>query len=185
MSSSRTCAMRPRLVAALLIIVSLLTLHAPIACARHGEFKPISLPSHSTMFLRFCLDPLLIESIFTVLAVVVLNPSNGLHNRGGNKNLAKVLASASTDDVAAANKGLFSGRKLGAPNKEGAKTTTMGSTATSAAGWRPRTVEMRAATKHGDAAAEVYDMLRRDYAWKASRRRPINNGATPLQVKKP
>ncbi|KAF8715010.1 hypothetical protein HU200_027556 [Digitaria exilis] len=145
--------MSPRLVAALLIIVSLLTLHVPIACARH---------------------------------VVVLNPSNGLHNRGGNQNHAKVLASASTDDVVAANKGLFSGRKLGAPNKEeGAKTTTMGSTATSAAGWRPRTVEMRAARKHGDAAAEVYDMLRRDYAWKASRRRPINNGATPLQVKKP
>jgi len=98
------------------------------------------------------------------------------------QNLAKVLASASTDD-SADSKG-FSGRKLGAPNKEETK-ATMGSTATSAAGWRPRTVEMRAARRHGDAAAELYNMLRRDYAWKASRRRPINNGVKPFQVKKP
>lgn len=102
------------------------------------------------------------------------------------QNLAKVLASASTDDVAAtANKG-FSGRKLGVLNKEeGTKANTMGATTSSAEGRRPRTVEMRAARKHGDAAAEMYAMLKRDYAWKASRRRPINNGATPLQVKKP
>ena len=98
------------------------------------------------------------------------------------QNLAKVLASASTDD-SAASKG-FSGRKLGAPNKEETK-ATMGATATSAAGWWPRTVEMRAARRHGDAAAELYNMLRRDYAWKASRRRPINNGVKPFQVKKP
>jgi hypothetical protein len=43
---------------------------------------------------------------------------------------------------------------------------------------------MRAAAKHGYAVAEVYEMLRRDYASKARRRRPINNGATPLQVNK-
>jgi len=98
------------------------------------------------------------------------------------QNLAKVLASASTDESAAASKG-FSGRKLGAPNKEETR-ATMGATATSA-GWRPRTVEMRTARRHGDAAAELYDMLRRDYAWRASRRRPINNGVKPFQVKKP
>ena len=98
------------------------------------------------------------------------------------QNLAKVLASASTDESAAASKG-FSGRKLGAPNKEETR-ATMGATATSA-DWRPRTVEMRTARRHGDAAAELYNMLRRDYAWKASRRRPINNGVKPFQVKKP
>lgn len=45
---------------------------------------------------------------------------------------------------------------------------------------------MRAAAKHGYAVAEVYEMLRRDYSSnsKARRRRPINNGATPLQVNK-
>ncbi|RLM73603.1 hypothetical protein C2845_PM15G11170 [Panicum miliaceum] len=139
------------LLALVLLIVSLLTLHAPVASARH---------------------------------VVVLNPNNGPDNRGDNKNLGKELASASTDDLAASSKGL-SGRKLGAaPNKEETK-ATMGATAATSAGRRPRTVEMRAARRHGDAAAELYDMLRRDYAWKASRRRPINNGATPFQVKKP
>lgn len=103
------------------------------------------------------------------------------------QNLSEVLASASTDD-SAANKGVFSGRKLGAANKEeGITKATTGATATAtaSAGSRPRTVKMRAAWKHGDAAAEMYDMLRRDYAWKASRRRPINNGATRFQVKKP
>ncbi|CAN6235291.1 unnamed protein product [Urochloa humidicola] len=149
MSCRGTSAMN--LLALVLLIVSLLTLHAPISCARH---------------------------------VVVLNPNNGPNNRGDDdKSLAKVFSSASTDDVAA-NKG-FSGRKLGAPNKDGTK-TTMGTTAAAdSAGSRPRTVEMRAARKHGDAAAEVYEMLRRDYAWKASRRRPINNGASRFQVKKP
>ncbi|CAN6228459.1 unnamed protein product [Urochloa humidicola] len=135
------------LLALVLLIVSLLTLHAPIACARN---------------------------------VVVLNPNSGLNNRGDDKSLANVLSSASTDDVAA-NKG-FSGRKLGAPNKEAAIEATG---ATTSAGSRPRTVKMRAAGKHGDAAAEMYEMLRRDYAWKASRRRPINNGASRFQVKKP
>jgi hypothetical protein len=102
---------------------------------------------------------------------------------------SEVLASASTDDSAANEGLLFPGRKLGAANKEeGTKATTraaaMATTAASA-GSRPRTVKMRAAAKHGDAAAEMYDMLRRDYAWKAKRRRPINNGATRFQVKKP
>ncbi|PUZ47550.1 hypothetical protein GQ55_7G174700 [Panicum hallii var. hallii] len=148
--SSRRTRSAMNLLVAVLLIVSLLTLHAPVAGARH---------------------------------VVVLNPNNnGLNNKGDNKNLAMVPASALTDDLAATSKG-FSGRKLGAPNKEETK-TAMGSTTTSA-GWRPRTVEMRAARRHGDAAAELYDMLRRDYAWKASRRRPINNGVKPFQVKKP
>ncbi|OEL32576.1 hypothetical protein BAE44_0006404 [Dichanthelium oligosanthes] len=148
MNCRRTSAVSLLVVA--LLMASLLTLHAPVACARH---------------------------------VVVLDPNYVLHNRGDNKNLANVLASASTDNVAA-NKG-FSGRKLGAPHKEAAN-KAMGATPTAtSAGSRPRTVEMRAAGKHGDAAAEMYDMLRRDYASKASRRRPINNGATPLQVQKP
>ncbi|CAL5031573.1 unnamed protein product [Urochloa decumbens] len=137
------------LLALVLLIVSLLTPQAPIACARH---------------------------------VVVLNPNTGLNNRGDDKSLAKVLFSASTDDVAA-NKG-YSGRKLGAPNKQEGNKATMGARGTSASS-RPRMVKMRAAGKHGDAAAEMYEMLRRDYAWKASRRRPINNGASRFQVKKP
>ncbi|CAN6268166.1 unnamed protein product [Urochloa humidicola] len=138
------------LLALVLLVVSLLTLHAPIACARN---------------------------------VVVLNPNSRPNNRGDDKSLAKVLFSASTDDVAA--KG-FSGRKLGAPNKEAANEATGATTATTTSvGSRPRTVKMRAAGKHGDAAAEMYEMLRRDYAWKASRRRPINNGASRFQVKKP
>ncbi|CAL5068334.1 unnamed protein product [Urochloa decumbens] len=138
------------LLALVLLIVSLLTPQAPIACARH---------------------------------VVVLNPNTGLNNRGDDKSLAKVLFSASTDDVAA-NKG-YSGRKLGAPNKQEGNKATMGAT-TASAGSRPRMVKMRAAGKEqGDAAAEMYEMLRRDYAWKASRRRPINNGASRFQVKKP
>ncbi|TKW04865.1 hypothetical protein SEVIR_7G137900v4 [Setaria viridis] len=151
MSRRRTSA-KSLLALVLLIIVSLLTLHAPIAFARH---------------------------------VVVLNPNDGVNNRGDSKNLSEVLASASTDD-SAANKGVFSGRKLGVANKEeGITKATTGATATASAGSRPRTVKMREAWKHGDAAAEMYDMLRRDYAWKASRRRPINNGATRFQVKKP
>ncbi|CAL5016487.1 unnamed protein product [Urochloa decumbens] len=149
MSCGRGTSSAMNLLALVLLIVSLLTPHAPIACARH---------------------------------VVVLNPNTGLNNRGDDKSLAKVLFSASTDDLAA-NKG-FSGRKLGAPNKEGNK-AIMGATTTSA-GSRPQMVKMRAAgKKHGDAAAEMYEMLRRDYAWKASRRRPINNGASRFQVKKP
>lgn len=144
----RTSAMS--LVVVILLIVSLLTLHLPTACARH---------------------------------VVVLNPNNnGLDNRG-NENLAKALASTDDDDLAA-NK-VISERKLGAPNnKEGTKATVGATTTTTSAGSRPRTVEMRAAAKHGDAVTEMYDMLRRDYASRASRRRPINNGATPLQVNK-
>uniref|UniRef100_A0ACD5UBW4 Uncharacterized protein n=1 Tax=Avena sativa TaxID=4498 RepID=A0ACD5UBW4_AVESA len=41
----------------------------------------------------------------------------------------------------------------------------------------PETVEMRGATKHNhrDAAAELNDMLKRDYAYRASRRKPIHN----------
>ncbi|XP_062184629.1 uncharacterized protein LOC133888409 [Phragmites australis] len=108
--------------------------------------------------------------------VVVLHANNGLNNRG-NMDLAKEPSSASNDG-SAAKKGL-SGRKLGAGNKEEAVGAT-GATTTSA-GPRLRTVEMRAAAKQGDAATEMYDMLRRDYGWKASRRRPINNGAEPLQ----
>ncbi|XP_062225875.1 uncharacterized protein LOC133924385 [Phragmites australis] len=95
--------------------------------------------------------------------------------------LAKELASASPGESAM--KRGFSGRELGARNKEEAA-QAMGVTTTSA-GARPRTVELRAAAKHGDAANEMYDMLRRDYAWKARRRRPINNGAEPLQEKGP
>lgn len=111
---------------------------------------------------------------------------------GCTQNLGAALAAtASTDDddgLAASGK-VFPGRKLGAPNKEGTKATvgatTTTTTTTSAAGSRPRTVKMRAAAKHGgDEATEMYDMLRRDYTSKASRRRPINNGATPLQVNK-
>lgn len=99
------------------------------------------------------------------------------------QNLAKALASTDDDDLAA-NK-VISERKLGAPNnKEGTKATVGATTTTTSAGSRPRTVEMRAAAKHGDAVTEMYDMLRRDYASRASRRRPINNGATPLQVNK-
>ncbi|KAM0881321.1 hypothetical protein ACQ4PT_033012 [Festuca glaucescens] len=47
-----------------------------------------------------------------------------------------------------------------------------------AGGSRPlRTVETRGATKHHhrDAAAEMNTMLRRDYAYRASRRKPIHN----------
>ncbi|KAJ1271417.1 hypothetical protein BS78_06G126800 [Paspalum vaginatum] len=106
--------------------------------------------------------------------VAVANPDNGL-NSGATKNLAK----PSTDDLAA--KKEFSWRRHGASSKEGAG--AIGATTTTiSAGSRPRTVEMRAAAKHGDAIAEMYNMLRRDYAWRARRRRPINNGATPLQV---
>jgi hypothetical protein len=52
------------LVAVLLTIVSLLSLHAPVAYARHGEFflaQPISsLPSQLVAdVLEICLDPLL------------------------------------------------------------------------------------------------------------------------------
>ncbi|KAF0890464.1 hypothetical protein E2562_002833 [Oryza meyeriana var. granulata] len=50
-----------------------------------------------------------------------------------------------------------------------------------------RTVEMRTSTStkhHRDEAAKMYDMLRRDYAWKARRRSPINNGE-PLQEEQP
>lgn len=108
---------------------------------------------------------------------------------GCTQNLGEALAAtASTDDddgLAASGK-VFPGRKLGAPNKEGTKATVgETTTTTSAAGSRTRTVKMRAAAKHGgDEATEMYDMLRRDYTSKASRRRPINNGATPLQVNK-
>jgi hypothetical protein len=103
------------------------------------------------------------------------------------QNLGKALAVTDDDDLAA-NK-VISGRKLGAPNnKEGTKATVGATTTTAAAatsaGSRPRTVKMRAAARHGDAVTEMYDMLRRDYASRASRRRPINNGATPLQVNK-
>jgi len=104
------------------------------------------------------------------------------------QNLGKALAVTDDDDLAA-NK-VISGRKLGAPNnKEGTKatvgaTTTAAAAAATSAGSRPRTVKMRAAARHGDAVTEMYDMLRRDYASRASRRRPINNGATPLQVNK-
>ncbi|KAL5215327.1 hypothetical protein ABZP36_004479 [Zizania latifolia] len=43
------------------------------------------------------------------------------------------------------------------------------------------TVEIRASTtKHQDEATKMYDMLRKDYAWKARRRSPINNGE-PLE----
>jgi hypothetical protein len=107
---------------------------------------------------------------------------------GCTQNLGAALAAtASTDDddgLAASGK-VFPGRKLGAPNKEGTKATVGATTTTSAAGSRPRTVKMRAAARHGgDEATEMYDMLRRDYTSKANRRRPINNGATPLQVNK-
>ncbi|KAE8813983.1 hypothetical protein D1007_08908 [Hordeum vulgare] len=46
-----------------------------------------------------------------------------------------------------------------------------------ASGSRPvRTVEMRAARRHRvDAAEEMHDMLRRDYAWRARGRKPIHN----------
>ena len=43
------------LLVAVLLVVSLLTLHAPVASARHGEFSPISSPSQLTTFLRFSL----------------------------------------------------------------------------------------------------------------------------------
>ncbi|KAK3142349.1 hypothetical protein QOZ80_4BG0345400 [Eleusine coracana subsp. coracana] len=59
-----------------------------------------------------------------------------------------------------------------------------GSATSAGAGSRPRTVEMRAAGKHADPATEMYDMLRRDYAAKAKRRRPINNGV-PFQDEEP
>ncbi|VAH48615.1 uncharacterized protein LOC119367917 [Triticum dicoccoides] len=44
-------------------------------------------------------------------------------------------------------------------------------------GSRPaRTVELPAARRHRvDAADELHDMLRRDYAWRARRRKPIHN----------
>jgi hypothetical protein len=46
-------------------------------------------------------------------------------------------------------------------------------------------VELRtAARKHADPVSEVYDMLRRDYRWRATRHRPINNGE-PLQYEEP
>ncbi|CAD6260602.1 unnamed protein product [Miscanthus lutarioriparius] len=145
----RTSAMS--LVVVILLIVSLLTIHLPTACARQ---------------------------------VVVLNPNNnGLDNRG-NENLGEALASTDDDDLAASKVLPGPGRKLGAPNKEGTKATEGATTTTTSAGSRPRTVKMRAAAKHGDAVTEMYDMLRRDYASRASRRRPINNGATPLQVNK-
>lgn len=101
------------------------------------------------------------------------------------QNHGKALASTDSDDLAA-NK-VISGRKLGAPNKEGTKATVGGASSTpttTSAGSPPRTVKMRAAAKHGDAVTEMYNMLKKDYASKASRRRPINNGATPLQVNK-
>ncbi|KAM3387528.1 hypothetical protein ACQJBY_010395 [Aegilops geniculata] len=46
-----------------------------------------------------------------------------------------------------------------------------------AGGSRPvRTVELPAARRHRvDAADELHDMLRRDYAWRARRRKPIHN----------
>ncbi|AQK44161.1 uncharacterized protein [Zea mays] len=111
----RTSAIMSSLAVSILLIVSLLTLHLPIACGRRH--------------------------------VVVLNPSdNGMMNSRGKKVSSTVGAAA-------------------------AAATT-------------RTVKMRAAVKHGYAVAEVYEMLRRDYASKARRRRPINNGATPLQVNK-
>ncbi|KAF7016881.1 hypothetical protein CFC21_030401 [Triticum aestivum] len=46
-----------------------------------------------------------------------------------------------------------------------------------AGGSRPvRTVELPAARRHRvDAAEELHDMLRRDYAWRARRRKPIHN----------
>lgn len=52
------------------------------------------------------------------------------------------------------------------------------------AGSRPRTAEMRTPTNRRDAATELYDMLKRDYASRASRRSPINNGEA-LQEEEP
>ncbi|KAL6650875.1 hypothetical protein ACP70R_009800 [Stipagrostis hirtigluma subsp. patula] len=113
--------------------------------------------------------------------VVVLKANNGLNNNGDMvSHLAKELWSASADDDSAVRKE-FSGRKLAAGNKEEAAEAKG---ATTPARSPPRTVQMRVAAKHGDAATEMYDMLRRDYAYKASRRRPINNGV-PLQEEEP
>ncbi|KAL6845775.1 hypothetical protein ACP4OV_024350 [Aristida adscensionis] len=113
--------------------------------------------------------------------VVVLKADNGLNNNG-DVYLAKDLSLASTDDESAMKRG-FSGRKLAAPNEEEAA-EAKGAATPAAAASRARTVRMRAAARHGDAAAEMYEMLRRDYAYRASRRRPINNGV-PRQEEKP
>jgi len=69
------------LVVVILLIVSLLTLHLPTACASHGESLVHLVVQSESMHFRFCLDP----SIFTVLAVVVLIPNNELMNNRGNE----------------------------------------------------------------------------------------------------
>ena len=93
MSCRRTSAMS--LLVAVLLVVSLLTLHAPVASARHGEFLPISVDDVLEIFL----DPLMLttdESISTVIAVVVLNPNNGLNSEGDTKVSGSVQSAALT-----------------------------------------------------------------------------------------
>ena len=91
MSCRRTSAMS--LLVAVLLVVSLLTLHAPVASARHGEFLPISVDDVLEIFL----DPLLMSpSPLLLHAVVVLNPNNGLNSEGDTKVSGSVQSAALT-----------------------------------------------------------------------------------------
>ncbi|KAK3144525.1 hypothetical protein QOZ80_4AG0314250 [Eleusine coracana subsp. coracana] len=175
------------LLVAALLIISLLTHHLPVSCARHVAVLKVDDGFNNRGDTNLGKEPASASAGDVVAKKEFKGRKLGARNIEEAKAIGvngdrKETADTSNPKPQGSQK---KQQGLAGSSAEAARHRRPAGSATSAgAGSRPRTVEMRAAGKHADPATEMYDMLRRDYAAKAKRRRPINNGV-PMQDEEP